>query len=113
MTDRGQYLLAFRIPRTQYGSPVIQKMFVFLGIGEKGNTGADVIAKGWKDNGWSIPTVEEKSNPDRIETCLKLKKYQGHYGNFHDYYGINYENSLCNYGNSCRYYGNYSKNNQQ
>ena len=53
-------------------NPVIQKMFVFLGIGEKGGTGADVIAKGWKDNGWSIPTVEEKSNPDRIETCLKL-----------------------------------------
>ena len=48
-------------------------MFVFLGIGEKGGTGADIIAKGWKDNGWSIPTVEEKSNPDRIETCLKLE----------------------------------------
>lgn len=52
--------------------PCNPKMFVFLGIGEKGGTGADVIAKGWKDNGWSIPTVEEKSNPDRIETCLKL-----------------------------------------
>lgn len=26
----------------------------------------------WKDNGWSIPTVEEKNNPDRIEICLKL-----------------------------------------
>ncbi len=31
-----------------------------------------MIAKGWKDNGWSTPTVEEKSNPDRIETYLKL-----------------------------------------
>ena len=47
-------------------------MFVFLGIGEKGGTGADVIAKGWRDNGWSIPTVEEKNNPDRIETYLSL-----------------------------------------
>lgn len=54
--------------------PSNPKMFVFLGIGEKGGTGADVIAKGWKDNGWSIPTVEEKSNPDRIETCLKLER---------------------------------------
>ncbi len=53
-------------------NPVIQKMFVFLGIGEKGGTGADVIAKGWKDNGWSAPVVGEKSNPDRIETYLKL-----------------------------------------
>ena len=56
-------------------NPVIQKMFVFLGIGEKGGTGADVIAKGWKDNGWSMPTVEESNNPDRIETCLKLENY--------------------------------------
>lgn len=53
-------------------NPVIQNMFVFMGIGEKGGIGADVIAKGWKDNGWSIPTVEEKNNPDRIEICLKL-----------------------------------------
>ena len=53
-------------------NPIIQKMFVFLGIGEKGGTGADVIAKGWRDNGWSIPTVEEKNDPDRIEICLSL-----------------------------------------
>lgn len=53
-------------------NPIIQKMFVFLGIGEKGGTGADMIAKGWRDNGWSIPTVEEKNNPDRIEICLSL-----------------------------------------
>lgn len=53
-------------------NPVIQKMFVFLGIGEKGGTGADVIAKGWNDNGWSIPTIVEKGNPDRVETCLNF-----------------------------------------
>ena len=52
-------------------NPVIQKMFVFMGFGEKGGTGADVIAKGWKDNGWSLPMVEEKNNPDRIEICLR------------------------------------------
>ena len=54
-------------------NPIIQKMFVFLGIGEKGGTGADVIAKGWKDNGWSVPVVEEKSNPDRVEICLTVE----------------------------------------
>ena len=53
-------------------NPVIQKMFVFMGIGEKGGSGADVIVKGWKDNGWSTPIVAEKNNPDRIETCLNL-----------------------------------------
>lgn len=58
-------------------NPIIQKMFVFLGIGEKGGTGADVIAKGWKDNGWSIPVVIEKSNPDRIEISLSLEETNG------------------------------------
>lgn len=51
-------------------NPLIQKMFVFLGIGEKGGTGADVIAKGWADNGWAIPTLCEKTAPDRVETVL-------------------------------------------
>lgn len=53
-------------------NPVIQKMFVFMGIGEKGGSGADVIVKRWKDNGWSTHSVAEKNNPDRIETCLNL-----------------------------------------
>lgn len=51
-------------------NPLLQKMFVFLGIGEKGGTGADVIAKGWADNGWAIPTLCEKTAPDRVETVL-------------------------------------------
>ena len=51
-------------------NPLIQKMFVFIGIGEKGGTGADVIAKGWADNGWAIPTLCEKTAPDRVETVL-------------------------------------------
>jgi predicted HTH transcriptional regulator len=37
------------------------------------NGGTIVLGvKGWKDNGWSTPIVEEKNNPDRIETYLKL-----------------------------------------
>lgn len=53
-------------------NPILQKMFVFLGIGEKGGSGADVIAKGWKDNGWNMPTIEEKNNPNRVELCLSF-----------------------------------------
>lgn len=55
-------------------NPIIQKMFVFLGVGEKGGTGADVIAQGWIDNGWDTPIMEEKSMPDRIETTLLINK---------------------------------------
>ena len=53
-------------------NPIIQKMFVFLGIGEKGGSGADIIIKGWADNHWDIPTIVEKNSPDRIETCLRF-----------------------------------------
>lgn len=55
-------------------NPLLQKMFVFLGIGEKGGTGADVIAKGWADNGWAIPTLCEKTAPDRVETVLYVSE---------------------------------------
>lgn len=55
-------------------NPIVQKMFVFIGIGEKGGTGADVIAKGWTDNGWQIPTIQEKTAPDRVETILYVSE---------------------------------------
>lgn len=42
-------------------------------MGEKGGSGADVIAKGWKDNGWLLPTMSEHSHPDRTETTLPLQ----------------------------------------
>ena len=96
-------------------------MFVFLGIGEKGGTGADVIAKGWKDNGWSIPTVEEKNNPDRIETCLSLISHSNTTTEIStvttetpskttETSAITTETPPKNYGNFCYYYGNSTKN---
>ncbi len=53
-------------------NPLIQKMFVFIGVGEKAGSGADTIAKGWKDNGWNLPVVTEYFSPDRIETVLNV-----------------------------------------
>lgn len=51
-------------------NPLLQKMFVFIGIGEKGGSGANIIAKGWSDNGWSMPTIIAKHEPNRIEISL-------------------------------------------
>lgn len=54
-------------------NPILQKMFVFLGIGERGGSGADIIAKGWLDNGWNkLPTLRECTTPDRVETTLLI-----------------------------------------
>ena len=54
-------------------NPLLQKMFVFIGVGEKSGSGADVIAKGWLDNGWKqLPTIREVNHPDRVEMTLYL-----------------------------------------
>ena len=52
-------------------------MFIFIGVGEKGGSGADVIGKGWHDNGWQTPTMSEHSHPDRTETILPLPERLG------------------------------------
>ena len=51
-------------------NPLIQSMFMQLGYGERAGSGADVIVKGWADNGWEKPIVEERVQPD--ETSLTL-----------------------------------------
>ena len=58
-------------------NPVLQKMFIFIGVGEKGGSGADIIGKGWHDNGWQTPTMSEHSHPDRTETILPLPERLG------------------------------------
>lgn len=52
----------------------LQKMFVALGIGEKAGSGADTIVKGWRDNDWETPQIEEQYDPDRVRLMLKFTK---------------------------------------
>lgn len=52
----------------------LQKMFVALGIGEKAGSGADTILKGWSDNEWEKPLIEEQYDPDRVRMVLKFTK---------------------------------------
>lgn len=52
----------------------LQKMFVALGIGEKAGSGADTIVKGWSDNEWEKPLIEEQYDPDRVRLVLKFTK---------------------------------------
>lgn len=46
------------------------KMFNMIGIGERAGSGIPGIYQIWKNEGWAMPVVEEKYNPDR--TCLTL-----------------------------------------
>lgn len=51
-------------------NPLLQKMFIFIGVGEKAGSGADTIVKGWKDNGWALPAIKEQVVPDRVTTTM-------------------------------------------
>lgn len=48
----------------------MMKMFNMIGIGERAGSGIPDIYQIWKNEGWAMPVVEEKYNPDR--TCLTL-----------------------------------------
>lgn len=52
----------------------LQKMFVALGIGEKAGSGADTIMKGWRDNNWETPQIQEQYDPDRVSMVLRFTK---------------------------------------
>lgn len=64
----------FQGQQSECRNPVLQKMFVFMGIGEKAGSGADIIVKGWKDNKWVKPLLEEKNEPDRVVLTLGFDK---------------------------------------
>lgn len=50
----------------------IQKIFGFIGGGERAGSGADTIAKGWEFNHWPKPRIREKYDPDRVELTLMI-----------------------------------------
>lgn len=55
-------------------NPILQKFFIQLGIGEKAGSGADFIVKGWLDNKWERPLLEEKVQPDMVTLTFQLKE---------------------------------------
>ncbi len=50
----------------------IQKIFGFIGGGERAGSGADTIAKGWEFNHWPKPQIREKHDPERVELTLRI-----------------------------------------
>lgn len=58
-------------------NPLLQKMFVFIGVGEKAGSGADVIVKGWEEQKWTKPVIEEHFEPDRVEIVMRMVEEKG------------------------------------
>lgn len=55
-------------------NPILQKFFIQLGLGENAGSGADFIVKGWLDNKWERPLLEEKVQPDTVTLTFQLKE---------------------------------------
>ena len=53
-------------------NPLIQKMFVLIGVGEKAGSGADVIVKGWEKQKWMKPVIKQCEEPERVEMELRI-----------------------------------------
>ena len=47
-------------------------MFNFIDIGERAGSGIPNIFRVWKEQKWSMPTITEKVEPDRIIVILPL-----------------------------------------
>ena len=54
-------------------NPTLQKFFMFLGYGEKAGSGADIIRKGWEDNGWKMPVISDRVQPEETEICFLIE----------------------------------------
>jgi len=52
-------------------NPSLQKMFMYLGGGERAGSGADTILRGWTDNQWCRPSIIENHTNDLV--CLTLQ----------------------------------------
>ncbi len=60
-------------------NPYLQDMFIAIGRGEHLGSGADIIEKGWKENGWPNPELKETfgSHTDSVELTLRLGPVSG------------------------------------
>lgn len=51
---------------------ILQKMFEFIGEGERAGSGVDTIRKGWASNKWPEPVIRELYDPEQVELTLFL-----------------------------------------
>lgn len=53
-------------------NPILQKMFMLIGYGEKAGSGADYIVAGANEDKLNKPTIREVYSPDYIELTFSL-----------------------------------------
>ena len=51
----------------------LQKMFSMLGVAEKAGGGTSKILKGWQEQNWRSPKIEEKQQPDKVVLEMSME----------------------------------------
>ena len=51
----------------------LQTMFMFLGSAEKAGSGADKILRGWEEQNWKKPYIQEISHPNKVELTMTME----------------------------------------
>ena len=51
----------------------LQTMFMFLGSAEKAGSGADKILRGWEEQNWKKPYLQETSHPNKVELTMTME----------------------------------------
>ncbi len=51
----------------------LQTMFTFLGSAEKAGSGADKIIRGWEEQNWKKPYIEEKCRPNKVVLTMSME----------------------------------------
>ena len=63
----------FRGTVSECRNPCLQLMFQMIGAGDKAGYGFDKIRRGWEEQKWRIPYVEETTKPDRFRLVLYMQ----------------------------------------
>jgi ATP-dependent DNA helicase RecG len=50
----------------------LQTMFLMIGGGERAGSGIDKIRQGWRSQHWRTPSIQERTQPDRVRLVLPM-----------------------------------------
>ena len=81
----------FRGTVSECRNPCLQRMFQMIGAGDKAGYGFDKIRRGWEEQKWRIPYVEETTKPDRFRLVLFMQSLlpNNFMATLHNYFGDN------------------------
>ena len=86
---------AFKGGQSNPRTPLLHKMFSYLGYGERAGSGLAMMNDIWKEKDWIVRRIEETFNPNRTTLILYSKEESSNYtNNYTKDYINNYPNQI-------------------